>query len=260
MKFTDIINKIRNLQPKEIKRYYILGFIIVVLFLSLIRLAFSIDLNPSDGSKVLAENADEIDAESTIAKKKYHPIRSVPSYRNTFPDNNDVQLASARKYGVKPVQNRKDAETRMDELVYIESSPYFHVDPLTQSIPYLVPSAAALVQDIGKAFYDSLYVKGLPLHKIIVTSVLRTRDDVKKLKVYNVNATENSCHLYGTTVDICYNRYQSFSHVDGTSIRQVRNDTLKWVLSEVLRDFRKEKRCYIKYEVKQGCFHLTVNE
>jgi hypothetical protein len=38
----------------------------------------------------------------------------------------------------------------------------------------------------------------------------------------------------------------------------VRNDTLKWVLSEVLRDMREQKRCYIKYEVKQGCFHMTV--
>ena len=40
--------------------------------------------------------------------------------------------------------------------------------------------------------------------------------------------------------------------------RQVQNDTLKWVFSEVLRDFRNKNRCYIKYEVKQGCFHITV--
>ena len=40
--------------------------------------------------------------------------------------------------------------------------------------------------------------------------------------------------------------------------RAVRNDTLKWVLSEVLRDMREAKRCYVKYEVKQGCFHLTA--
>jgi hypothetical protein len=40
--------------------------------------------------------------------------------------------------------------------------------------------------------------------------------------------------------------------------REVRNDTLKFVLSEVLRDLREQGRCYIKYEVKQGCFHMTV--
>ena len=108
-----------------------------------------------------------------------------------------------------------------------------------------------MLHDIGEAFFDSLYAKGLPLHQLIVTSVLRSMDDVAKLKRHNPNATEQSCHLYGTTIDICYNRYQPLT-------REVRNDTLKWVLSEVLRDKRNEGRCYIKYEVKQGCFHMTV--
>ena len=44
----------------------------------------------------------------------------------------------------------------------------------------------------------------------------------------------------------------------GEPRRQVRNDTLKWVLAEVLRDMRESGRCYVKYEVKQGCFHITV--
>ena len=67
-----------------------------------------------------------------------------------------------------------------------------------------------------------------------------------------------SYHLYGTTFDICYNRYKTVEDPDGPARRQVRNDTLKWVLSEVLRDMRAQNRCYIKYEVKQGCFHMTV--
>ena len=122
-----------------------------------------------------------------------------------------------------------------------------------------MPRASLLLQDIGRAFYDSLTIKGIPLHKIIVTSVLRTKDDVQKLRNRNQNATENSCHLYGTTFDLCYNRYITVEDPEGPSRRAVRNDTLKWVLSEVLRDFRQQKRCYIKYEVKQGCFHMTVN-
>jgi hypothetical protein len=40
--------------------------------------------------------------------------------------------------------------------------------------------------------------------------------------------------------------------------RYVRDDTLKWVLCEVLRDIRRQERSYVKYEVKQGCFHITV--
>ena len=115
-----------------------------------------------------------------------------------------------------------------------------------------------MLYDIGRAFFDSLQVKRVPLHKLIVTSALRTRDDVTALRGHNKNATENSCHMYGTTFDICYNRYVTVSDPDGPKHREVQNDTLKWILSEVLRDKRENNRCYIKYEVKQGCFHITT--
>lgn len=190
--------------------------------------------------------------------ERNHRIFSVSSYKTAFPDSNSVQLAAANKWGVKPVKNRLDAEERKDELVYIDCSPYYNIDPLHNSIPYLVPRAAILLQDIGKAFFDSLQVKGVPLHRFIVTSVLRTQEDVSKLRRHNGNATENSCHLYGTTIDICYNRYQTVEDPDGPRRRQVRNDSLKFILSEVLNDMRQQNRCYIKYEVKQGCFHMTV--
>jgi len=44
----------------------------------------------------------------------------------------------------------------------------------------------------------------------------------------------------------------------GEHRREVRNDTLKWVLAEVMRDMRERNRCLIKYEVNQGCWHITV--
>lgn len=187
-----------------------------------------------------------------------HRIYSVASFKNSFPDQNDVQLVAAQKYGVKPVASQADAEKRKDVLVFIGSNPYYYVDRLNSSIPYLVPKAAVLLQDIGKTFFDSLQVKGVPLHKIIVTSALRSKEDVARLQRRNQNATTNSCHQYGTTIDICYNRYKTVQDPEGPQKRAVTNDTLKWVLSEVLNDFRKNDRCYIKYEVKQGCFHLTV--
>ncbi|WP_297220070.1 DUF5715 family protein [uncultured Prevotella sp.] len=195
-------------------------------------------------------------ADGTQVKNR---IYSVPHFGNTFPDQNDVQLAAAQRHGVKAVLDRKDAERRKSELVYVGNNPFFHVDRLNNSIPYLVPSASELLQDIGRAFFDSLQTKQIPLHKIIVTSVLRSKADVAKLRQHNSNATENSCHLYGTTFDVCYNRYKTVEDPQGPRRRQVRNDSLKWVLSEVLNDMRQQKRCLVKYEVKQGCFHITVN-
>ncbi len=271
---------------KLTKNKYLAGFTAIVLLLAIIRLIFpsiakpvhAEDVGVRDSSAVVPNHASQVDdsglavspdslQDETFKRTAFFGangkllktrINSVPGFSKTFPDNNDVQLIAASRHGVSPVQNREDAESRKKELVYIGASPYFHVDKLRNSIPYLVPRAAVLLGDIGRAYYDSLQMKGIPLHQIIVTSVLRTRDDVEKLRGHNGNATQNSCHLYGTTFDICYNRYKTVSDPYGPKRRAVRNDSLKWVLSEVLRDMRDMNRCYIKYEVNQGCFHITV--
>ena len=188
-----------------------------------------------------------------------HPIRGVYSYRECFPDIQDVQIVAARAHGVTPVASRADAEKRKSELLYIGANPYYEIDPrMNRSIPYLVPRASHLLEHISRRFLDSLAVKQIPLHKLIVTSVLRTEEDVARLQRYNHNATEQSCHRFGTTFDISYNRFHTVSPPGGPERRAVRNDSLKFVLSEVLRDAREEGRCYVKYEVKQGCFHITV--
>ena len=276
----------RALRRYVAKNKYLAAFSAVVLDLALVRLFFPSVANGkkdvvavADTSKVVSQPVEQPVADSLRiwqqasgasaefpltyffddkGRQLKHRINSVPGFSRTFPDNNDVQLLAASTHGVEPVADRRDAEKRKKELVFVGASPYFHVDPLHNSIPYLVPRAAVLLNDIGRAYYDSLQIKGIPLHQIIVTSVLRSRVDVKKLRGYNPNATENSCHLYGTTFDICYNRYKTVSPSEGRPRRAVRNDTLKWVLSEVLRDMREKKRCYVKYEVKQGCFHITV--
>lgn len=254
---------------KDIQNRYLEGFGVLIILLALVRCAYdgisSSDFSSEEqivqsfsGQSSLQSPPSLSSAFFLSAETHPHRIGSVSSYQAAFPDSNAVQLVAAQRWGVSPVRDRNDAENRKSELVFIAASPFYHVDPLHQSIPYLVPRAALLLQDIGRAFYDSLYVKGIPLHRFIVTSVLRTQEDVAKLRRFNGNATENSCHLYGTTFDICYNRYETVSDPDGVQRRAVRNDSLKWVLSEVLRDMRQQERCYIKYEVKQGCFHLTV--
>lgn len=188
-----------------------------------------------------------------------HPIRGVHSYDVCFPDLQEVQIVAAKRNGVEPPRNREDAEARSNELVYVGASPFYGIDGnMTNSIPFLVPRAALLLQKIGRNFQDSLYVKGLPLHKFIVTSVLRSEEDVTKLSATNGNVSTQSCHRFGTTFDICYTRYVRIQNPEEPRLAPVRDDTLKWVLSEVLRDLRADSLCYIKHEVKQSCFHITV--
>ena len=186
-------------------------------------------------------------------------VRGVVSYKRSFGDLNDTHLEAARKIGIQPIQGREAARNLgKKRLVEIESGDLYQVDSLTHSIPFLVPKASALLDSIGANFLDSLENKGLNPNQVIVTSVLRTQDDVKRLRKVNINASANSVHMFGTTFDISYKRFFKVEDPDGRPMQDVRSDTLKMVLSEVLRDLKKKDMCYIKYELKQGCFHITA--
>ena len=184
--------------------------------------------------------------------------RGVVSYKRTFNDLNEVHLNMARSIGIAPLADRAEAEGLKDRLCLIGSNVYYAVDSLTHSIPYVIPGAARLLDSIGINFLDSCANKGLNPNRIVVTSVLRTRQDVKRLRRSNGNATENSAHSYGTTFDVSWKRFEKVEDEDGRPLQDVSPDTLKLVLSEVLRDLKQAGRCYVKYELKQGCFHITT--
>ena len=198
--------------------------------------------------------------EKDMSMKMNEPrnIRGVISYKRSFGDLNELHLNTAKKIGITPIDNRQQAERKRGMLQQIKPCEHYDVDSLTHSIPYLIPQAASLLDTIGMNFLDSLEQKGLNPNKVIVTSVLRTKDDVERLRKTNRNASANSAHCYGTTFDISWKRFAKVEDPDGRPMQDVNADTLKLVLSEVLRDIRQRERCYIKYELKQGCFHITA--
>lgn len=183
-------------------------------------------------------------------KKNKGGFRYFRNYQRTFNDMNDRHLKAARQWGIQPVRSDNDFKQQKGKLSEISSCRYYEVDKLTHSLPYLVPEAEDLLETIGRNFRDSLHSKDLPDRKIIVTSVLRTAGTVKSLRKQNINASANSAHVYGTTFDIAYARYKGAAREE--------TDKLKSVLAEVLQDLRKQKKCYVRYEFKQGCFHVTV--
>lgn len=294
------LNEIRKLATKDgfykaIKEMkpsnrFVVGFIVVVLFLGLVRLV----LNPGhhDYETLVAQETESTDslkitetAEETVVgelkeptattpqdgekneikkelKQPYYtkPIRSWSD--KEFSDLNDVQLPSARKNGLKHrVLSRDEAELLVSQggLVFSGASPLFCVDDnVKHSIPYLVPKAHRLLNRVAINFVDSLQAKNIPLCKLIVTSLLRTDEDVQKLKRVNVNAVTQSCHGYATTFDITYNRFEELDGNDQNDIYAKYGVLLKRALGEVLRDLRYEGRCYVKHERQQGCFHVTV--
>ena len=190
----------------------------------------------------------------------YLPIKSYVHDKD-FGDGNELQLTAARKNGIDvAIPTREEAQKLVDQgkLVWVGGSPLFYLDDLHHSMPYLVPKAYRLLNRIGINFIDSLQSKGVPPHKIIVTSVLRSNEDVSRLKRQNGNAVSESAHVFATTFDISYTKYDEMAD-DPMKVHDANREILmKRALGEVLRDLRYEGRCFVKYEVKQGCFHITV--
>ena len=178
------------------------------------------------------------------------PVRQ---YDRLFNDLNDLQLEAARKNGLKKPITTDEAATNR-QLQKIEPNRYYDVQKLTHSVPYLVPKAAKLLEDMGKAFQDSLFNRGYNRnHRFTVTSVLRTEETVRQLRKTNVNSTENSCHCYGTTFDISYFTYSTPEIGKAASV-----DKMRQILYQVAYDMKKQGRCYVKYEKQQTCLHITV--
>ena len=178
------------------------------------------------------------------------------SYKDKFRDLQSKQEQAARAIGLStPPQNRQQAAKMRSQLTKIKTNDYYIVDSLTHSIPYLVPAAAAELESIGREFADILQRNGLPHYQFYVTSVLRTKEDIKHLqKSGNINATTNSCHNYGTTFDLAYFRFNKVTRTR----EYMHQDNLKLVLGQVLLNHQRAGKIYVKYEHKQACFHITV--
>lgn len=170
-----------------------------------------------------------------------------------FNDTNAVQLEAAKANGIDPITDLKSAYHLKRPIQRIYTCNEYYVDSMKYALPYLVPKAATLLHDIGKAFHDTIVARGGKGYRIRVNSVLRTEHTVRMLRKRNRSATENSCHLYGTTFDVSWTKFDCLDESYKVSLESLKN-----ILAEIIYDMREKKRCYAIYEKKQGCFHITV--
>ena len=184
-------------------------------------------------------------------KDRHDPYHN---YQQLFSDLNDVQLIAARANGTPRALTLEELEGGKYGLKHIKSNPLYRVDPLKHSAPYLVPKAQDFLDELGDAFQDSLYNRGYDRrHRFIVTSIYRTKNHIEQLRSSgNVNASKNSCHQYGTTVDISYVRFVKPAE------HQASDNKLKHLLMQTVYDMQRAGRCYVKYERKQSCLHITI--
>lgn len=202
-------------------------------------------------------NVTTIKSEARHRLENYVVQSDVPlssrKYYKIFNDNNDIQLAAARLNGIDHPFNKRDDFVNLPQLMHIQPCALYDINKLTHSLPYLVPSARVLLDDIGLLFRSKVSDKypGAD-YRIIVTSLLRTEEDIRRLRRRNRNATAKSCHRYGTTFDIAYARF------DKVGEQSVNDGILKHILAETLYELRQQGRCFVIYERRQRCFHITV--
>ena len=196
---------------------------------------------------------DDVDGTGESQAKEIIYYTKLMSYGKVFNDINETHLEKAQAVGLKKIPEKRD-DIDEKQLVKIENTDYLELDELRYSVPYLTAGAARELNHIAKAFNDSLKRKQLLDYKLVCSSVLRTEEDVNRLrKSGNPNASDNSAHCYGTTFDITYTRYARDEETD----EFMQPYELTKVLAEVLRDERNAGRILVKYEKKEHCFHIT---
>lgn len=200
------------------------------------------------------QTEDDVDGLGEVeAREIIYYVPRMP-YAKLFGDVNDTHLEKAKAVGLKKIPEKRD-DINTSQLTRIDDSDYLVLDELRYSVPYLTSGAARELNHIARAFHDSLTRKQFPLYKLVVSSVLRTEEDVTRLrKSGNPNASDNSAHCYGTTFDITYTRY----HRDVETDEFMQPFELTKVLAEVLRDEKAAGRILAKYEKKEHCFHITA--
>ena len=174
-------------------------------------------------------------------------------YTAVYNDLQSKHLPVAKKnaFSSAPLQSRDSFSSKDPELKRIRSNRNYKVAHLTHSLPYLTPHTEEELRSISKDFQVRNKQNGLPYSRILVTSLLRTAEDIERLREVNANSTLDSSHLYGTTFDIAWSFYQCPKRdTDGNQYLSS--------LAEVLKEHRDAGKIYVRYETKERCFHITV--
>ncbi len=157
--------------------------------------------------------------------------------------------------GIAPLKFVRDIQPAIDsgKLVPIIPNELYQVDTMRYSFPFAIPETRALIDTIATRFQYKLTNTKLAGTRITVTSVLRTKSSVARLVRHNRNAIRNSAHLHGTTFDLSYATYGFERPINAEEA-----DYLKEILAQTLFELRREKKCWVTYELFQTCFHIVT--
>ncbi len=161
----------------------------------------------------------------------------------------------AKLTGIEICSDTKDISKRISsgKLIMVRSSKYYRIENMSHSYPCLTRKSKKLLDEIGSRFREKIKKEGLKGSRFIITSMTRTSEKTRKLGKTNINASDNSPHLYGNAFDISYARF-SFRKLYVTECDKW---YMKEALAEVIYQLKKEDKCWATYERQQGCFHVV---
>lgn len=171
---------------------------------------------------------------------------------------------SSAKAGIKPLKDEAALSRALAagsvNLIRIESDERIWVAPMDHGSPYLTANAAASLHAIAKDFKARIADTDLADARIRVTSLLRTKEDQRKLGRGNVNATRDELapHTHGTSMDLSYMKFvdQQGGMLDLQACQQV---YLAETLAEVIAEHAaRDKRIHATKEKQQACYHISV--
>jgi hypothetical protein len=198
---------------------------------------------------------------------------------------NAEHVAAARGNGVGPVRDSVHlaALVRRGDLVQLpDSTEWWVLRELDQSLPYVTPGTQAALEEIGRLFHARLDERKLPPFRLDVTSVLRTGQQQSSLRRRNPNASATtSSHEFGTTLDIAYLSFAAPQSLDHGSLApgpdaqvggQLRADLtarldslavqyaphLEGELGAVLQQLQRDGMVLPLRERSQPVYHITV--
>ena len=185
---------------------------------------------------------------------KYSMTKSVncKNCEINFNDRNSIHMLAAKKSSLnspikKKIGIRKFLKNKV--LIQLKEGEGYKIDKMPYSYPFLTAKTISFIDELGMEFKTACELSNLPCRPFIITSALRTKETVNKLQKINSNAKTESTHLYGCTFDIAWSRFGYGNNPDQEMLD---------LLIPCLKNMQNKKKCRIKFETNQACFHITA--
>lgn len=210
-------------------------------------------------------------ADSTDRRLRHVRALTVAERIGLRRDRNAEQIARARREGVRGNVEQLIAGGQLVELA--DTNELWALHNLNYSVPYVTPSAQAMIAEIGTRFQQELDSLHVPRYRLVITSATRTPEKQAALRRVNANASNvESAHEFGTTVDIAYRRFapppgaaplpiDTIERLaDSVMVRTAheRAAELQAVLGRVINQMRREGKLLVMMERSQTVYHITV--